>query len=553
MSTPDRALLDWIEEAPEERGLRFAGPGDSWDFHSYADLAEQVLRTAEALRAAGAGDGDVVAVVQRCSPGFVATFFGAIAAGCTPCSIAPPFALQRRGAYAERARALFTTARPAVIVCDDESLALVRGVTEGLDLPAPVLFDALVAGVGPASKPYPPAEFALLQFTSGSSGRSRGVLIGHDALRNDVNAIHRWTQWLPGDAGVSWLPVHHDMGLIGCLVSFVTVGCDGWMLQPDDFLRSPLRYLRCLSENKLSLTAMPNFGLVYILNRVRPEQLEGLDFGSVRSLILGAERIDPQVLEDFEKLLGPYGFDRRALLPAYGGAEATLAVTGLPIGEGWTTVDLEGEQAGRYVGCGRPLDGVRVRVVDDRGDEVPDRVVGEVLVSGGTVGTRYRDDIVTASGTVLGGGVLRTGDAGFMSGGQLFVVGRIGDGVRIRGRMVFAENLEARLHELGIPQRRVAILLGHREDRPTGVVVLEKPEPRWQSAAHSVLAEALGHEADLLAVEMPRGGIAVTSSGKPRRRVMWAALTAGELRGDIRSLTPALLGAASPPGAPRSQ
>ncbi|MFI8454272.1 AMP-binding protein [Kitasatospora sp. NPDC085464] len=539
MSIPDRALLDWVEEASEERGLHFAGPGDSWEFHSYAELADKVLRTAEALRAAGAQDGDVVAVVQRCSPGFVATFFGAIAAGCTPCSIAPPFAFQRGSEYAEHARALFDTAQPRVIVCDEESQAPVRTVTEGLDLPAPVVFDAFIDGVEPAAKPYPPAEFALLQFTSGSSGRSRGVLVGHEALTNDVNAMHRWLEWYPEYSGISWLPVHHDMGLIGCMVNFVTMSCDGWMMQPEDFIRSPLRYLRCISDNAVGLTAMPNFGLAYILHRVKPAQLEGLDFSSFRSLILGAERIDPQVLEGFEALLGPHGFDRRALLPAYGGAEATLAVTGLPIGEGWSEVTLEGDQAGRFVGCGRPLRGVTVTVVDDEGTEVPDRVVGEVLVSGNTLGTRYQGAAGTASGTVLDGGVLHTGDAGFLHEGQLYVVGRLGDGVKVRGKMVFAESLEAKLHELGIPQRRVAVLLGHREDRVTGVVVLEKPDPQWQAAAHTVLSEALGAEADLLAVEVPRGGLAVTSSGKPRRRVMWAALTAGELGGDVRSLTPA--------------
>ncbi|MEU5535147.1 AMP-binding protein [Streptomyces sp. NPDC020362] len=539
MSIPDRALLDWVEEAPADRGLHFAGPGDSWEYHSYAQLAELVLRTAEALRGAGVRDGEVVAIVQRSSPGFVATFFGAIAAGGTPCSIPPPFAFQRAVEYEAHAGGLLETARPAVVVCDQEAQQPVAALTEGLGLPEPLVFDALVEGVSPARRPYPAAESALLQFTSGSSGASRGVLVSHSALRANVTAMRRWLGWRPEYPGITWLPVHHDMGLLGCMVNIVTTGCDGWMLQPEDFIRSPLRYLRCISENQVGLAAMPNFGLAYILRRVRPADLEGLRFDAVRSVILGAERIDEQVLTRFEALLGPHGFDRRALLPAYGGAEATLAVTGLPLGEGWTSAVPEGDagDTSRVVGCGRPLEGVEVSVQDDEGRPVPDGVVGEVVVRGASLATRYVDGSASLSGTELAGGVLRTGDAGFLGEGQLYVLGRLGDGLKVRGRMVFAESLEARLHELGIPQRRVAVLLGQHRGRPTGVVVLEKPDPDWAARALPVLAEALD-DAELLVAPVPRGQLAVTSSGKPRRRVMWKALTEGRLSGEVHRPAP---------------
>jgi acyl-CoA synthetase (AMP-forming)/AMP-acid ligase II len=413
----------------------------------------------------------------------------------------------------------------------------VEAATAGLGLPAPVAFGSLVDGAEPAPRPYPAAEFALLQFTSGSSGSSRGVLVTNSALRANVSAMREWLQWKPEYPGIAWLPVHHDMGLIGCLINIVTTGCDGWMMQPEDFIRSPLRYLRCISDNKVGLAAMPNFGLAYILRRVRPADLAGLSFGSIRSVILGAERIDPQVLESFDDLLRPHGFHREALKPAYGGAEATLAVTGLPLGEGWSAVVPEGATDSRIVGCGRPLAGITVSVVDDEGAAVPDRTVGEILVTGTSVATRYVGDPGSASGTALDGGVLRTGDAGFRHEGQLFVVGRLGDGLKVRGRMVFAETLESQLHAMGIPERRVAVLLGHRDGRATGVAVLEKPAPDWEPAAHQVLSEALG-DANLLVAQLPRGGLAVTSSGKPRRRVMWSALCDGRINGEVRELLP---------------
>lgn len=538
MSIPDRGLLQWLEERSADRGLHFAGPGDSWDHWSYARLADLTCRTAAALAAHGVRNGDTVVVVQRSSPGFVAGLFGAMAAGATACSIAPPFAFQRADAYESHVTPLFETAGPALIISDEDSLPQVSRVAERLGLKPPVLFDQLVEGVAPLPGPLPPARFALLQFTSGSSGNAKGVRVTREALRANVTAMRRWLRWTPDLPGITWLPVHHDMGLIGCLLNIVTTGCDGWMMQPEDFIRSPSRYLRCISEQRVGLAAMPNFGLAYLLRRIKPADLEGLRFDSLRSVILGAERIDPQALTGVEDLLGPHGFDRRAFLPAYGGAEATLCVTGLPLDEDWTALAPSGskETAAPIVGCGRPLEGVEVEVVDDDGAVVADGTVGEIVVRGTSVATDYVGRASAVSGTTLADGTLRTGDAGFLRDGQLFVVGRLGDGLKVRGRMVFAENLEALLHRKGIPERRVAVLLGVRDGVNTAAVVFEIPKPEWFEVAADVLREWLADTA-LLRVEVGRGGLAVTSSGKPRRRVMWQALTAGTLTGRVGALT----------------
>lgn len=421
---------------------------------------------------------------------------------------------------------LFETAGPALIISDEDSLPQVSRVAERLGLKPPVLFDQLVEGVAPLPAPLPPARFALLQFTSGSSGNAKGVRVTHEALRANVTAMRRWLRWTPDLPGITWLPVHHDMGLIGCLMNIVTTGCDGWMMQPEDFIRSPSRYLRCISDQRVGLAAMPNFGLAYLLRRVKTADLEGLRFDSLRSVILGAERIDPRALTGVEDLLGPNGFDRRAFLPAYGGAEATLAVTGLPLDEDWTALAPSGSEgtAAPIVGCGCPLEGVEVEVIDDDGAVVADGTVGEIVVRGASVATDYVGRASAVSGTTLADGTLRTGDAGFLRDGQLFVVGRLGDGLKVRGRMVFAESLEALLHQKGIPERRVAVLLGVRDGVNTAAVVFETPKPEWFEVAVAVLREWLV-DTELLRVEVGRGGLAVTSSGKPRRRVMWQALT----------------------------
>jgi acyl-CoA synthetase (AMP-forming)/AMP-acid ligase II len=384
------------------------------------------------------------------------------------------------------------------------------------------------------------------------------VLIPATSLQANVTAMRRWLEWSPELPGITWLPVHHDMGLIGCLANIVVTGCDGWMMQPEDFIRSPQRYLRCISEQRVGLAAMPNFGLAYILRRVRPADLEGLRFDSLRSVILGAERIDPRVLRSFRELLEPYGFDHRALLPAYGGAEATLAVTGLPLREGWTAAAPDPDPAGGGVaeatdaaeitGCGRPLEGVEVTVVDDDGAALPDGRIGEIHVRSRALAAGYTGDPGTASGTAIADGVLRTGDAGFLRGGQLFVIGRIGDGLKVRGAMVFAESLEEELVRRGVPERRAAVLLGVHDGRPTAVAVLEAPTAEWAGPIASALSESLD-DARLLTAVLPRGGIAVTSSGKPRRRVMWQDFTAGRLACEpLSALSPERAAADPEPG-----
>ncbi|WP_419998137.1 AMP-binding protein [Streptomyces boninensis] len=541
MRIPDRGLLEWLDEAPAERGLYYADKDDGWDFLSYAELRDLVLRTAAALRANGVERGDVVALVQRSSPGFVAGLFGALAAGATPCSIAPPFAFQRADEYEQHAASLIETAGPRVTLCDDESLERVRKISAGLGLPEPIQFEDLVRDVEPLAEPLPLPETALLQFTSGSSGASRGVLISAEALRANLTGMRRWMDWTPDRPGISWLPVHHDMGLVGYLLSVVVTGCDSWMMQPDDFIRSPLRYLRCMSDNRTAITGMPNFALAYILRRVRPKQLEGLRFDSMQAVIIGAERVDPTVLEDFHQLLGPHGLDRGALLPAYGGAEATLAVTGLARNAGWTTSvpnggDTSAPSGNAVVGCGTPLEGRHVAIHGEDGEELPDGEVGEIVVTGVSIASGYVGDTSSLSGTSLGERGLHTGDAGFVRDGQLFVIGRLGDGLKVSGKMVFAESLETLLHQRGIPERRVAVLLGVRDGVNTGAAVFGGVQEGWRELAEEVLSQWLG-DAQLLGVEVPRGGISVTSSGKPRRRVIWKALCAGQFDATTGPLT----------------
>ena len=533
MAAADRSLLDWIEESATHRGLHFAEAGGTWQFWSYAQLAELSLRAASAFRCRDLTDGNVIAIIQPSSPGFTASLFGALSAGLTACSVAPPFAIRRREEYARHISHLLSVSRPDLVVCDAESVGALRGPLTALNL-AHVVFSDLIDQVPAMDSPREPTGTALLQFTSGSSGFSRGVRISAHALRANLDAMRHWLNWDASQPGISWLPVHHDMGLVGCLLNAVVTSSDTYLMQPDDFIRSPLRYLTCISDHKVMMTAMPNFGLAYILHRIRSEQLRDLRFDSLRAIILGAERIDSRVLDEFERLLGPYGLDRRALLPSYGSAEATLAIAGLAPGTGWRTASPDHSSTGtgktEAVGCGRPLRGITVAIMGEDGHQVAPGEVGEIVISGPSIASGYVQPADNASGSRISGRTLRSGDAGFMVDGELFVIGRLGDGLKVRGRMVFAETLEMALAERGIPERRMAVLLGIAGDRQAGVVVFENEQDGWAPIAADVLGVALP-DAELTVVSVPRGSLAVTSSGKPRRRVMWQAFLESRLDG----------------------
>ena len=237
-------------------------------------------------------------------------------------------------------------------------------------------------------------------------------------------------------------------------------------MRPEDFLRAPLRYLECFADGRARLSAMPTFGLAHLVKRVRSDQLDGLDLRGWRTLIVGAERVRRRALRRFEALLGPAGFAPTALAPAYGLAEGTLAVTG-PRTDRWRSAPLLDDPGVEVVGCGTPVLGAEVTIVDDQGVVVPDGTAGEIVVGGPSVAEGYLDPgAVAERGTRFVDGRLVSGDAGFVLDGELFVLGRLGDSLKLRGREVFAEELEAVLDRHGIPARRVAALLGHDRRHP---------------------------------------------------------------------------------------
>jgi fatty-acyl-CoA synthase len=551
--SPQR-LTAWLTEPVPGRGVRIADPsGEDWQYLDYRGLAASARRVAAALIEDGVRAGDIVCVLMPTGFATLAAFFGAWVAGATPCLIAPP-AFAAREEYLSTVASILAQARPKLTVTSPELAEATAGALARAGTPdEPWLWREAAH----EARPVPPAGLALLQFTSGSTGVSRGVRVSWSHLAANITQIRDWLSWADGDVTASWLPLHHDMGLIGCLLTPVTAQGDLWLMRPAQFIRDPARWLRCLA--RAQHTAAPPFALDYVTRRARPADLDGLDLSGWRGLILGAEPIDPHVLENFTRLLAPAGFRPEIYRTAYGLAEATLAVTahtgpGTPRA---VRLRPDSVQVGRPVvveqqrrlaggdaptspgwlgGCGRPTGGVTVAVVDDTGVALPAGHVGEIAVTGPSIAAGYQPDAggrtPTGGSTRFRDGVLLTGDAGFLHDGELFVLGRLGDSLKLRGRSVFVEDLEAEVaRATGLPRSRFAVVTVPDTGRPRVALLVESAPGAWAPAAAEALAAALGPDVGITVLTGRGGLVARTTSGKPRRRRMAALLAGSPLPG----------------------
>ena len=545
------ALRDWLDKPTTGRGIHLAADDGSWEYRAYPDLASGARRTGAALMEAGIGRGDVVCVVLPTDFTCIETYYGVWAAGATVCLITPPL-FQDGDDYVAHVAAILRQARPALVVSSDDLAPLVgRAMADaGLDgspwRPRQADAEAPVQEAG---------ELALLQFTSGSSGAPRGVMVTWENLEANAELIARTAGFEEEDVVSSWLPLYHDMGLIGTFLVPVSKQGELRLMRPDHFIRDPARWVRTFTE--AAHTAAPPFAFAYAARRIKPEQLEGVDLSGWRSAIIGAEPIDPHSLEVFAQLAEPFGFSRETFMPAYGMAEATLLVTmdqvrrrplavrpdeaslefGRPVrilDEHELGPDSVGAKAGWVVGCGTPQEDVEVTIVDDDGRPLDEGALGEIVVGGPSACRGYYAGAEGKS-TRFENGSVHTGDAGFFHRGQLFVLGRMGDSIKVRGRSVYVEDLEAKIAEVtGLGKGRI-VVVGVPGAGTRGLAVFaETTDETWVPRVREMLRRRLSPDVDVTVV-IGHGLIQRTSSGKPRRRYMWDRFKSGHMP-DARSV-----------------
>jgi fatty-acyl-CoA synthase len=532
--------------ATRDRGLRAIEYDGRSLLLPYATLAAESLRVAGALHHLGVKPRERVALIVPEVSDFVRAFFGIAAAGLVPVPMFPPAQAGDLPTFTRQSRHILAASRAAAVVTtsDVQPLLNVAGLPrEPKVLVVRDLLDgpALTAPVSGSSK-----DIALLQFTSGSTAAPKGVVLTHANIRANVTAIGSAIAIGPDDVGVSWLPLYHDMGLIGMLLTALYSSVDAVVMSPVLFLKRPTAWLQAISDYGGTISFAPNFAYELCLRRVKPAQIGTLNLSSWRIAGCGAEPIRADTLTAFAEHFRAAQFNAASFVPSYGLAEHSLAVAVSPGGMKIDVVDAArlvnesvavpaaGSRATmRLVGCGRPFPGHEVRIVDDNDRTLAERHVGRIVVRGPSVMSGYFEDPAASSET-LRSGWLYTGDVGYLAGGILFVCGRTKDLIIRQGRKYHPPDIESAIADVGGVRPSGVVVFGvNRVEQADEVVAVL--EARASSAAHDLVdhvrrrvRETAGLELDHVVVAPP-GTIPRTTSGKVRRSETRARFQAGTL------------------------
>jgi fatty-acyl-CoA synthase len=447
------------------RGLNFHDPrGTLIRAYPFAELRRDAIAAAHRLIAAGVRPQDRVALVAETSPEFAALFFGAVYAGAWPVPLPLPTSFGGRDSYVEQLRVQLASCDPKLLIFPPElaemagRAAEIAGI-EGIDwatLGSRAAPEAALPEAGPE-------DIAYLQYSSGSTRFPHGVVITHRALLNNLAAHSHGMRLIASDRCVSWLPWYHDMGLVGCFLSPVANQVSTDYLKTEDFARRPLAWLDLISRNRgTTLSYSPTFGYDICARRMssQTKASERFDLSRWRVAGNGADMIRPDVMQAFVDAFADAGFQASAFLPSYGLAEATLAVSIMPPGEGIRVelveeTQLSGVAAGtdrpqRYraiVNCGKPVKDMTVEIREEDGTPLPDGAIGKVWCAGPSVMSGYfRDDEATAA--CMADGWLDTGDMGYLSGGYVYIVGRAKDMIIVNGRNHWPQDIEWAVEQL---------------------------------------------------------------------------------------------------------
>jgi fatty-acyl-CoA synthase len=543
---------------------------------TFGELYAAAQRCAAELVRRGVPPGGRVALMLPTSRAFFVSYAGILLAGAIPVPIYPPFRADRIEEYAERQSAILKNAEVCLLLTFRQAEAVARllkprvaSLQEVAD--AEKLIDAADKAPPPAPGALPlhltgsrtrrASDIALLQYTSGSTGDPKGVVLTHANLLANMRAIGQALHLTRNDVGVSWLPLYHDMGLIGAWLTLLLHGTPLVVMSPLAFLTRPERWLWAFHKHRGTIAAAPNFAYELCVRKIADKDIEGLDLSSWRAALNGAEPVNPETLERFEQRFAKYGFRRSAQLPVYGLAEASLAVTVPPLERGPLVDRIDREiftSEGRaiaasasdptpisFVSSGMPLADHEVAIVDDRGNEAPDRTEGFLWFRGPSATAGYYQNAeATEKLLPLGSGRnpgeyawVNSGDRAYRAYGEIFVTGRVKDIIIKGGRNLYpheVEELAARADGI----RKGCIVAFGLKDQASGteklVVVAEIREreaSRRAAIAAAVTDEVsrgLGLPPDRVEL-VPPGSIPKTSSGKLRREETKQLYLAGSI------------------------
>ena len=537
-----------------QTGVRLLDRREAEEWLSWRELAERARSVAWGLARAGVERGERVGLVYPTSAEFLAAFFGVLAAGAVPVPLYPPLRLGRLGEYQRQTAGMLEASGASLVLAQAQVRSILGEAVEGA---RPRLGCRTLADLEPGRGEFAavePEELGLVQFSSGTTVDPKPVALSHRALLSQVAAINAlWPDDpdAPGDtarpgrsgggvvhSAVSWLPLYHDMGLIGILFSALYRSTVVTLIPPEAFVARPALWLRALSRYRATVSAAPNFAYALSTAKIRDEELEGVDLSGWRLALDGAEPVVPEVLRAFQERFARWGLRPEALTPVYGLSEAALAVTISDLDRPFRSRRFdrrrlveEGRAAeapgGReLVSLGRPVPGMELEVRDPGGGDLGEGRVGRVWVRGPSLMQGYFGQ-PRATATALVAGWLDTGDLGFLDRGELYLTGRAKDLLILRGRNHAPEEVEHAVAPLSDVRPGCVVAASFLPEGGSGEALLLFVEARRRSspAARAALPElcrravllATGLAVDEVVVLEP-GTLPRTSSGKYRRQ-----------------------------------
>lgn len=536
-------VLDWHASRHSDRIhiILLEGDGNETPI-TYRQLRQRARAVARGLVARGLEPGQRVAIMLPTSEAFFVAFFGVLYAGGVPTPIYPPARLSRVEEHLRRQANILRNARAVMLIAAPEASAVGRLL--GLQLDALQRIDSVdaLAAAGAKDVPLPAArmtDMALVQYTSGSTGDPKGVVLSHANLLANIRAMGEAMAAGPSDVFVSWLPLYHDMGLIGAWLGSLYFAAPLVVMSPLVFLVRPESWLWAIHRHKGTLSAAPNFAFELCLRRIDEPMIAGLDLGSLRMVTNGAEAVSPATIRRFAEHFGSHGFRQSAMAPVYGLAENAVGLAFPPLyrvpiidrvdrraltehGKA-APAPPEAIDALEFVACGRPLPGHQIRIVDATG-EVGERQEGRLQFRGPSASSGYLDN-PAKTGELFDGPWLNSGDLAYVAGGDVFITGRSKDIIIRAGRHIYPEELEAAIGDLAGVRKGCVAVFGTADPRAGTERLVVVAETRLTEAAELTALRRHVEETATRLLDappeeillVPPGSVLKTSSGKLRR------------------------------------
>jgi 1-acyl-sn-glycerol-3-phosphate acyltransferase len=538
-------MLDWhVQEHPDHLHVTVLQDENTvLGTMSYRDLQTAARAVAQGLISRDIVPGDRIAMMLPTSTDFFASFFGILYAGAVPVPIYPPARMAQIEEHMRRQIVILRNAGARMLITVPEGRALAVLLRSQVDTLASVETVATLSNQRhevPLPRTNDPEALGLMQYTSGSTGDPKGVMLTHWGLLENVRSMGRAMEATSKDVFVSWLPLYHDMGLIGAWLGCCYFGARLYVMSPIAFLVRPATWLWTMHKYRATFSGGPNFAFELCASRIPDEDLQGLDLSSLRFVVNGAEPISPQTLRKFTERFAKYGMNRGVPSPSYGLAENCVGLCFPPFGRGpkidrikreslakrgyAEPADAADADAIEMVACGHPIEKNEVRIIDDAGRELGERQEGMLEFRGPSMTKGYfRNEQKTRE--LFHDGWIKSGDRAYIAEGDIHITGRVKDIIIRAGRNTYPHEIEEQISAIpGIRKGGVAAF--GSPDPETGterlIVMAEtketNPDARAKlvAAAHEVVTAIAGSAADDIVLVPPRG-VPKTSSGKVRR------------------------------------